>query len=405
MADSICFTHSCSCCRRAAVSHFQIVVFASSAACIVASLIILFVCSRCCAHRVQSSPLPDDSANDPSDEGDPSNNGDTMSKNDAASFVIKPTAPPAQEATSPDHIALSLHSNPPSAPPAEGAGVVLNPADTVGAHAVGAVAVERRKHAFCVGIAKYTHIGALSNPENDANDVAEALRELKYDVDVVLSPTRDMLIHRCKDFLGKVTSGSTVVVFLAGHGKSVRVAVRVEKRFQGSHASTVPSLQVQGMNYLLPADFGAGKSVNAESAFCYQRQLLDELERIEAGLKAILVDTCRTSQYLPGIEPAARVRDGEVESGPQPLRLPLNTIVGMACNVGMTASDGLGRSRNGLYTMALLMHIRSRLPINKLLTNVNAEVDKLVKVNPKTMRGVQISSVVSSLLDSDATIY
>jgi hypothetical protein len=94
-----------------------------------------------------------------------------------------------------------------------------------------------------------------------------------------------------------------------------------------------------------------------------------------------------------------------VESGPQPLRLPLNTIVGMACNVGMTASDGLGRSRNGLYTMALLMHIRSRLPINKLLTNVNAEVDKLVKVNPKTMRGVQISSVVSSLLDSDATIY
>lgn len=169
-------------------------------------------------------------------------------------------------------------------------------------------------------------------------------------------------------------------------------------------------MQADSKNYLLPADFGEHDPVNAKYAFCYQTEIVDKLERIGTNLNVILIDACRSNRFLPKREPAAGFlhRGEAAEKVPTPapdLRMPVGTIVGMACNIGMTALDGIDRSHNGLYTTALLRHIKARMPILTVLTEVNAEVQRLLSADPRTKSGVQISNIASTLIDPHATIF
>lgn len=77
------------------------------------------------------------------------------------------------------------------------------------------------KHALCVGISKYVDARPLANPENDATAMAEAVRSLGFTVHEALSPRMDKLEETCKVFLSHVKRGSSVLVFLAGHGEVV----------------------------------------------------------------------------------------------------------------------------------------------------------------------------------------
>ncbi len=172
-----------------------------------------------------------------------------------------------------------------------------------------------------------------------------------------------------------------------------------------SYTDAIPrDLQAESRNYLIPADYHPSSAINARYAFCYQTEIINRLEAIKTRLNVVLVDACRSGDRLPKKEPAAG-RRGLAPSPYMPdLRLPLGTVVGMACNTGMCALDGLGGSRNGLYTMALLKHIRSPEPIFKVLTMVNGEVQRLVAADPEEKNGTQICPVASSLVDPDATI-
>ncbi|CAF4370653.1 unnamed protein product, partial [Rotaria magnacalcarata] len=51
----------------------------------------------------------------------------------------------------------------------------------------------KRKLALVIGIAKYQHIGSLSNPENDADDMTSELKSIGFTVTKALHLTRDKM--------------------------------------------------------------------------------------------------------------------------------------------------------------------------------------------------------------------
>jgi len=194
---------------------------------------------------------------------------------------------------------------------------------------LGADAKEQR-FALVVGNRAYPQ-GPLATPENDAADVAAALRKLGFQVVTAanLDPTRfRSTIRRFEDLLATADGRVVALVYYAGHG-----------------------VQIQGKNYLLPTgveykdqrdviDFG----IDAE-------QLLARVTAQEPDVTIMILDACRDSP-LPAIARSARGGSGLARMDP-----PAGSFLAFATSAGSTASDNY-RERNGLFTKFVLQHIQ-----------------------------------------------
>ena len=92
---------------------------------------------------------------------------------------------------------------------------------------------EANRFALVIGNSNYAELGKLKNPVNDATDIAATLRDLGFEVDLLLDgdlvAMEDSVLR-----LGSRLSGSPSAIglfFYAGHG-----------------------VQSNGINYLIPAD-------------------------------------------------------------------------------------------------------------------------------------------------------
>ena len=72
--------------------------------------------------------------------------------------------------------------------------------------------------ALVVGNSTYAHIGRLPNPENDATDVAAALRRLGFDVTTELDADRAPMTEALRAFTRRSAGADVSLVFYAGHG-------------------------------------------------------------------------------------------------------------------------------------------------------------------------------------------
>src|ERR1051325_4103408 len=97
--------------------------------------------------------------------------------------------------------------------------------------AISAAALAEKRVALVIGNSAYVHAPALSNPKNDAEGMAAALKRLDFEVLAgtdLAKPAMDKLLQA---FADKLEKADVAVVFYAGHG-----------------------LQVNGRNYLVPID-------------------------------------------------------------------------------------------------------------------------------------------------------
>ena len=196
-----------------------------------------------------------------------------------------------------------------------------------------------RRLALVVGNDQYTEQVPLQNAVNDARAVAEALRDVGFEVRTVENVTRERLVGSLGTFTGSLRSDDVALFYYAGHG-----------------------VQVEGVNYLLPTDY-AGRTV-ADLRLSALRAA-DVQELLEPARVAMLVlDACRNNPYRG-------VRGG---NGLAPME-PRGSLIAYAAGAGEFAIDAPPGVANGLFTSKFVDLLKEPgLEASELFRQVRREV-------------------------------
>lgn len=84
-----------------------------------------------------------------------------------------------------------------------------------------AQAAEPKRLALVVGNSAYQDISPLTNPVNDATDIAAKLKTLQFEVLLGTNVTQEKMVALLQEFRSKITRDHVALVFYAGHGVTV----------------------------------------------------------------------------------------------------------------------------------------------------------------------------------------
>ena len=132
------------------------------------------------------------------------------------------------------------------------------------------VALAAGRVALVVGNSTYSHIARLPNPENDAADMAAALRRLGFEVTTAQDADRTSLNEALRVFTRESVGADVALVFYAGHG-----------------------LEMDGVNYLVPMDARLERDTDVR----FETVALDDVLAATAGasLRIVILDACRNN--------------------------------------------------------------------------------------------------------------
>ena len=203
------------------------------------------------------------------------------------------------------------------------------------------------KYALVIGNGAYTNITPLSNPVNDAYDMATALWELGFEVDMLLDAGLHKMEEAVIEFKDNLSRDRSAYgfFFYAGHG-----------------------VQSGGENFLLPTDANIPTESFLRQRSVSVQSILDELNDAGNRLNIVVLDACRDNPF------------GWRRSGSRGLTMvghqPADSIIVYATSAGQVASDGEGR--NGLFTSQLLNNIATPgIDVNEMFRRTGAEVSEL----------------------------
>lgn len=215
-----------------------------------------------------------------------------------------------------------------------------------------APALAEKRVALVIGNAGYENATTLRNPANDANDIAERLRSLDFEVILGVDQTEADFVDRLSEFALAADRADVALFYYAGHG-----------------------LQFQGTNYLVPVEAAI------ESRFQVQQQTvtLDTVIRLmeeKASKVMVFLDACRDNPFADRLQEALSRSGSAAALGRGLARVETRapeTLVTFAAAPGSVAADGQGR--NSPFTAALLEHISTPgAEVEVMLKRVTASV-------------------------------
>jgi len=228
-----------------------------------------------------------------------------------------------------------------------------------------ASATESNRIALVIGNGSYTGgIDSLTNPTNDAQDVATKLTVSGWKVILVRDADRREMIRKVAEFrdLLKAAPKSTALFFYAGH-----------------------AVQLEGKNYLLPINEKfEDKTDVVESAFVVDR-IVDALDEAKVLQSVIFLDSCRDNPFKAKSRSIGTTRGLAAVPAQESAEEGSAVIFSTAPNE--VASDGVGR--NGLFTEVLLSYLDSDLELTAMFRKVRDDVRK-------KSGGLQVPSIVTS---------
>ncbi|MBS4002123.1 MAG: caspase family protein [Afipia sp.] len=188
-----------------------------------------------------------------------------------------------------------------------------------------------RRVALVLGISAYQHVAKLPNPSNDADAMAALFRKSGFDV---VETRRDVGIADLRravgDFSGKAQDADVAVVFFAGHG-----------------------IEVDGTNYLVPADAKLARDFDIEDEALSLDRLLKAIEPAKR-LRLVMLDACRDNPFAKTMKRTVASRS--VGRGLAKIEPTVSdTLIAFAAKAGSVALDG--DNSNSPFTTALLEHI------------------------------------------------
>ena len=235
------------------------------------------------------------------------------------------------------------------------------------AHAQEARAAKRL--ALVIGNSAYRNVSALTNPVNDATDIAAKLKTMQFEVLLGTDADQAKLGSLLQEFKSKVTREHVALVFYAGHG----VTVNKESFLLPVDTPAVIELDAKGD----PRPDAVGRQMVSMAS------VLAPLEASKIGI--VFLDACRTSASDPSLGMSARVvsLQGQSRSVPvvrgtgsleiKPSPHSAGVFRAYATQLNNVASDGAGR--NSPFTKALLKHIGTKgISIQELMIRVRKSV-------------------------------
>jgi Caspase domain len=207
---------------------------------------------------------------------------------------------------------------------------------------IGPLAAEAR-YALVIGNGSYTDISPLRNPANDAVDIASVLRQLDFDVEVLIDSDLREMRNGVRKLHRKLQADpeSAGLFYFAGHG-----------------------VQSQGNNYLIPVDADILTATDLEYEALSANYVLDYLNQSESSFNFIVLDACRDN-------PFSTFRS--TSRGLAVVNAPKGSIVMYATGAGEVAADGSGR--NGTFTESLLNYLGTPgMPVTEMVRQVMGDV-------------------------------
>jgi hypothetical protein len=188
-----------------------------------------------------------------------------------------------------------------------------------------------KRVALVLGISAYQHVAKLPNPSNDADAMAALFRKAGFDV---VETKRDVGIADLRravgDFSDKAQDADVAVVFFAGHG-----------------------IEVDGTNYLVPADAKLARDFDIEDEALSLDRLLKAIEPAKR-LRLVMLDACRDNPFAKTMKRTVASRSvGRGLAKIEPM--VSDTLIAFAAKAGSVALDG--DNSNSPFTTALLEHI------------------------------------------------
>jgi uncharacterized caspase-like protein len=225
-------------------------------------------------------------------------------------------------------------------------------------------ALAERRVALVVGNAQYNNPSlVLSNPKNDAEDVAAVLRTLGFEVIHKTDSRKRDLELAMAQFARMSTNADVALFFYAGH-----------------------ALQYQGQNYLMPVD----AALEDEISLRYQMMAIDDVRAAldrASGVKIMILDACRNNPVVDVLKRrmSGTARNVENLRGLARIDKTQGMVVAYATAADDVAADGTGR--NSPYTTALLKRLQEpgleiEIMFRRIAADVNAQTNG--KQRPET---------------------
>jgi hypothetical protein len=197
--------------------------------------------------------------------------------------------------------------------------------------------------ALVIGNAKYS-FAQLRNPENDASDIADALREAHFAVYLRFNLNQDEMKRAIRDFGEHLNPNAVALFYYSGH-----------------------AVQISGSNFLIPIGARIQKEQDVEFEAVDASRVLAEMESSRSRLNVVILDACRDNPLPRSVRNSSR--------GLAQMSAPVGTLIAYSTSPGSVASDGDGR--NGLYTGRLLKYLREDgLRIEDIFKRVRSDVRK-----------------------------
>lgn len=203
-----------------------------------------------------------------------------------------------------------------------------------------------KRIALVIGNSTYEGGQFLKNPENDANLMIQALKNLGFEVISRTNANKKNMERAIREFSEKLPNFNVALFYYAGHG-----------------------VQVDGMNYLIPTDAELNKKEDCKWEAISVNFVVEEFEKYPNNTNIVILDACRNDPFK------SWSRGGE--RGFKAIVPTSGTIIAFATSEGATASDGDGV--NGLFTQELVKQLQIQQPIESVFKKTRVEVERLSK--------------------------
>ncbi len=181
-------------------------------------------------------------------------------------------------------------------------------------------ALAEKRVALVIGNSAYMHAPELTNPKNDASDMAVALKALGLEVIEGIDLGKAGLEQKIREFSIALQEADVGVFFYAGHG-----------------------LQVNGNNYLVPVD----AELSTVAALEFEMIRLDAVQRLmenSAKTNILFLDACRNNPLSRNLARAMGTRAAAIGRGLAPAESGVGTLISYSTQPGNVALDGKGRN-------------------------------------------------------------
>lgn len=206
-----------------------------------------------------------------------------------------------------------------------------------------------KRVALVVGNTHYEHSPALTNPANDAEDVAGVLKSLGFEVLLGLDLDKRAFDLKVRDFALALSQADTALFFYAGHG-----------------------LQVSLQNYLVPVDAKIARERDLDFEVVRLDFILKQMELEREGkTNIVFLDACRDNPFTETLARTMGTRAISIGRGLAEVQTGVGTFIAYSTQPGNVASDGSGR--NSPFAAALKRHLQEPA---RNLTNIMINVRK-----------------------------